>query len=843
MSNPTKEVIEEAWRLQEEGRQLHGKGRYSEAAIELKSGLSLVGWYTDRESRSGSPVEEVTSRLLISLALTEVQLGNSGYSLDLLRQAEEIVATEDRGILENQRGMILRKLGRNSDALKSFNRAEPYLEIYGPDWLYAGLFLNRSTALTNLGEMKQALADIGKAENLIEKQGNPVHLAKVLQRRSVMFGEWGDYVESLAKLKEARELYRQHAPHLLQNADQARASQLIKLGMHRQAISILRPLIENDDLVDKLNRGYLSQTGARAARSARDFGTAQKWARLARDLFFEIGYESQSYSAALIELECQFEAGDFRPGMANQIDQLRQALKRRGDIIHLSWANILSARAFIREGNFQQAHELLGYPIYQGGFEMITSRLGRYLAKAELAVKLGRDPLSHLRAGLSFMDERRSLYGSIEFQAGASVLSRQLANKGLEIVAQKGNPHTTFSWTERVRAQSLQVPPTDGTLDDETKAKMAQLRKHRNQLWEKQLKSEDSQDLVAKVADLESQLRDHSWYQDGPGTITEKVTPSQVKKLAITTNSIVVSFFEHEGLLSAVTVSSEGYRQVQLADLDYVDEVARRTNADLDALASDYLPPPIQQSVSRSLQTNVTELTKAVWEPLTELADGLNVVIVPTRSLNWVPWGMLPPLVGRPVSVSPSASVWWRCQQVETTHENVVLASGPALREVEREVESVAACYPNPTVLAGDDARPEAILQAIDGASVAHLAAHGEHESDNVLFSRLNFHEGPLMAYDLSQLSQPPAEVVLSACDLGRSTVNLGDETLGFTAALLHAGTVTVIASLTRVPDGVAAEMMSAYARARSAGMPPAVALAEAGKGHSWHPFICFGRS
>lgn len=474
---------------------------------------------------------------------------------------------------------------------------------------------------------------------------------------------------------------------------------------------------------------------------------------------------------------------------------------------------------------------------------MITSRLGRYLAKAELAIHLGGDPLRHLRAGLSFMDERRSLYGSIEFQAGASVLSRQLATKGLEIVAQKGNPHTTFSWTERVRAQSLQVPPTDGTLDEDAQTKMAQLRKHRNLLWEKQLKGEDSQALVATVTELETQLRDHSWYQDGPGTIAEKVTPSQVKQLASDTNSVLVSFFEHDGLLSAVTVSAQGYRQVELADVNHIDEVARRINADLDALASDYLPPPIKKSISRSLNTNVTELTSEVWEPLQALTADLGVVIVPTRSLNWVPWGMLPPLVGRPVSVSPSASVWWRCQQAETAHDRVVLASGPALREVEREVESVAACYPDPTVLTGEAATPEAILAAIDGASVAHLAAHGEHESDNVLFSRLNFHDGPLMAYDLSQLSAPPSEVVLSACDLGRSTVNLGDETLGFTAALLHAGTSTVIASLTRVPDGVAAEMMSAYAQARSAGLTPAAALAEAGKGHSWHPFICFGRS
>src|SRR5690606_40099027 len=80
-------------------------------------------------------------------------------------------------------------------------------------------------------------------------------------------------------------------------------------------------------------------------------------------------------------------------------------------------------------------------------------------------------------------------------------------------------------------------------------------------------------------------------------------------------------------------------------------------------------------------------------------------------------------------------------------------------------------------------------LKALDGASVAHLAAHEHHEPDNVLFSRLDFGQGPLNAYELLGLDQPPGHVVLSSCDLGRSTVAVGNETLGFTAALLHAGT------------------------------------------------------
>ena len=107
------------------------------------------------------------------------------------------------------------------------------------------------------------------------------------------------------------------------------------------------------------------------------------------------------------------------------------------------------------------------------------------------------------------------------------------------------------------------------------------------------------------------------------------------------------------------------------------------------------------------------------------------------------------------------------------------------------------------------------------------------------------------MAYDIQRLSVPPRQVVLSACDVGRTVVRPGDEILGFTAALLHIGTPTVISSVTRVQDGVAFDVMTAYHRALSEGARPAQALAMAAApapGTALVPqiapgasFVCFG--
>jgi CHAT domain-containing protein len=156
-------------------------------------------------------------------------------------------------------------------------------------------------------------------------------------------------------------------------------------------------------------------------------------------------------------------------------------------------------------------------------------------------------------------------------------------------------------------------------------------------------------------------------------------------------------------------------------------------------------------------------------------------------------------------------------------------------------VAEIAKIYPGCLPLAAAAATVAATLGALDGAPIAHLAAHGHHDRENVLFSRLDLADGPLMAYDIGRLAAAPRQVVLSACDVGRTVVRPGDEVLGFTAALLYAGTATVISSVIRVADDAAVEVMTAYHRALRAGARPAAALAAAAVTEPLTPFVCFG--
>jgi CHAT domain-containing protein len=149
--------------------------------------------------------------------------------------------------------------------------------------------------------------------------------------------------------------------------------------------------------------------------------------------------------------------------------------------------------------------------------------------------------------------------------------------------------------------------------------------------------------------------------------------------------------------------------------------------------------------------------------------------------------------------------------------------------------------YSSPTVLSGDSATVAATLHGMNGAELVHIAAHGHHQPDNPLFSSLELAGGRLMGYDLPQIGRPPVHVILSACDVGRSTVRHGDEMLGLVAAMLYSGSATVVASLSQVADPTTPVTMVRYHRALAGGVPPARAIADATVDDPTAPFVCFG--
>jgi CHAT domain-containing protein len=120
----------------------------------------------------------------------------------------------------------------------------------------------------------------------------------------------------------------------------------------------------------------------------------------------------------------------------------------------------------------------------------------------------------------------------------------------------------------------------------------------------------------------------------------------------------------------------------------------------------------------------------------------------------------------------------------------------------------VAQMYDDVTVLADGAATAEKVLYALDGAWLAHIAAHGTFRADSPLFSSLHMHDGPLTVYDFEQLQRAPYRLVLSSCDSGVLAPTGANELLGLVSSLLPLGTAGIVAAVVPLNDQAVVPLM-----------------------------------
>jgi hypothetical protein len=418
-----------------------------------------------------------------------------------------------------------------------------------------------------------------------------------------------------------------------------------------------------------------------------------------------------------------------------------------------------------------------------------------------------------------------------------------------------GRPGRVFAWAERGRALASRLPPVRPPADPAAAAILQELRLVRLQSREAELSGRAVPALLARRRELEGQVRQRSWYAPGPGEVQQPARLRAVRSaLAVGAGGAPGALVAHVvcgQVLHALVVTPRTARVVPLGARADVAEAIRRVRADLDVLALHGYPPALRVAATRSLRRGLARLDDLLWRPIGGPGTGPPgdgaVVLVPAGSLVGVPWPLLPGLAGRPVSVARSATAWLRSRRhlraaARRPAGRVVLAAGPDLPRARQEVDAVAGVWPGAVRLTGPAATGAAVLAAANSADVLHVAAHGAHEPESPLFSAVRLADGPVFGYELAGRLGSDAHVVLSCCDLGIAAVRPGEEVLGMTAALLHAGAVSVVASVARVADDVAADTLVEYHRGLQAGRWPAAALAAAMPGpERGAGFVCFG--
>ncbi|HTU75989.1 MAG TPA: CHAT domain-containing protein [Trebonia sp.] len=871
----------------ESGMRAMNTGHPDVAARLMREGLARLGWRQRAGGKSDDiPPEhrELAARLIMSLAFVQAEQGRAADGLRLLDRAQRFAAPTDQGILLMQRGLVLLRTGRWQDALTQLIAAEPLLEA--DPYRLAGALLNRGVLYLNIGNVGQARDDFDRCHEMSEEESFEIQGAMATHNLGYCDLLDGDVPSALNQFGAAASTYRRIAPGDLPVLEVDRARALLAVGLADEAAGELESAITA--LSKQRSNQYLAEAEldrAGAALAAGDAATARRWSAAAIRRFRARGNDAWAALAELTRLRAAAiaRARGYTPArLAAEAQQLAVRLRGhrlRADAAH---AELIAARALIAVGRHDDAARSLGRA---GRRELpLDVTLLRHLTRAEMALAgspaagsrlagaTGKDreagqasqptrvALAELRAGLKALHERRSQLGSFELQAGTAALGTELADLGLRLVLEQGAPRQVFAWLERSRAQAFRVRPVRPPDDPDETAALSELRQLSMLMRTAELNgSPGPRNAAARRADLQRQVRQRRRQSGGHGTAIELATPAQVGDALADSGQVLAGLLVHDDRMLAITIRGHRVRLVQLGDFAVAAEAARRLTADLDALAGRNLPARLEAVIRDSVRHQTRVLDAEVITPLAPVLKNDGLVIVPVGALASVPWPMLPSLRGRPVTVSPSASSWLAAWHASTRpaapaaagarRESSaprpagipLLVAGPDLEHAIPEVEQLATIYPGSVPLAGAEASVEATLRSLDGAPLAHLAAHGHHDRDNVLFSSLDLADGPLMAYDIQRLATAPRQVVLSACDVGRFVVRPGDEVLGFTAALLHIGTATVISSVTRVADDLTPGIMTAYHRALRGGARPAEALAAACAREPLSPFVCFG--
>ena len=232
------------------------------------------------------------------------------------------------------------------------------------------------------------------------------------------------------------------------------------------------------------------------------------------------------------------------------------------------------------------------------------------------------------------------------------------------------------------------------------------------------------------------------------------------------------------------------------------------------------------------------EAVHALLAPVLSLVGDRALVVAADPALGDPPWGMLPALCGRTLSLVPTARFWTERTAPAPTPRRVLLVAGTEPAGARAEVAALADLHPAARVLTGSRTRPEDVLAGFGRADLVHLAAHGRVPDDAPLLASVELPQGPLLACDLRDAPAAPAVVTLSTCWSGRGFATAPGLPSGFVGALLARGTRTVVASPVPVDDAATDTAMRAFHRALVAGtpVPEAVALHLGRSG-----FCCFG--
>ena len=817
----------------------------------------------DLDPSSSSAHVELRSRLLISRALAEAEGGDSDAALRTLDDAAALVGADGVQRVHNQRCLVLYGAGRFREALAAADDGLLAAVANHDRLTEARVAVNRGIVHLQMADLDAAEADLTRGLRVALAAEQHLMCGVIEHDLALLHARRGDIPRALRAFDDAVAILTglgapesdtepdpdsgpESVPggavprRVRGNLERDRAECLLLAGLPGEAAIAAARAEELAVGIGNANTAAESALLlAHALRRAGDAVAAAGAAARAERGFRAAGRDGWQAYADFVAAESRWAdpapVGAPPPVDAARVElpALAERLRACGREVEAEHVGVLAARVEWRAREPARARALLDAAAGARERGPLDLRIRAWHTLAEVELELGNAEQAEraIEQGMSVIDDHVALLASPDVRASVAAQGIELAAIGLRRARAHGDAAEVFRWSDRWRAGTLTLAALRASADEQVADLLARIRTVTTEAWDAP-DATTRAELERDVEQLRAAVADRSRAVFGRAPLRAETDLAAVRAAlgrlgqdggADRAVALLVEYAIDGDVLLAVTVPQEGPPGVvELGPLAAVRHEVRHTTAAIRRLLR---PRPGADLVA--LAEHQLRTLDALLVPPDALGAG-PLVAVPVHGLHDVPWGALPSLRGRPVTVAPSAAAWAGTREHHDDGSSrppiqVGVVAGPGLPAGEREAHELAERW-------GSSALPvattvDACLDVAAQVDVLHVAAHGTFSVDNPLLGAITLDDGDLFVQDLARLERVPSTVVLAACGVAR-TAGVGDEVIGFAHGLLGLGSRAVVAPLVPIPDDATAPLMHALHDELRRGHPAGDALA-----------------
>jgi len=871
--------------LQTKGMVLTHSKREFEAALDLYAeSEAIYKIYDDELEIASGQVTRVWA--LACLQRYDEAFAAGEWAAEVLTRHESYRAL---AALSNNLAAIYGRRGQDKEALQRFQQVEAAYQRLGQEGIERRPFAltNQAIVLRNMGRFDESIIANETALELARQLDQTTMVARAEQNLGITYFLLGHINRAQVLLQKARDTFisdERYRDAIL--AELFVSDGLLYLRRYEEVLEICRRVQETfQEAGTQFEVAQAMLNEATALTGINAYEEALLALENAREIFAEEGNEAWQVYTDLEKASILYRLKHYEAS-----EQLAHASSAKLQALNLplreAEALIISGQSAMARAHWAEARAFIepARAIAQSLDAPALSYKAHYLL-GRLALAEGRNARA-LSAYDTAIHELERLQGRImvEFRADFLADKDEVYAYAVDLCLKAGDPKLALSYAERAKSRALlsmlshhvdlrieAKRPEDQELVDQ----ILSLREKRDRLYRRWETGETPGSSVNREEEQEGgqaarqeARNDILETEDALRTLWHRLLVSNTAYLrdaslwqvqahldqeALDGKTLLVEFFKLPQGLVAFLVSAATVQAVRLpVNLQEISLLQHKLAHNFGIVKQ---KPHLAGRMTAKAQATLHEIYQALVAPWIEQANKFEqLVIVPHGPLHYLPFhafydGEDYLLQHFLISYLPGSSFLSRKRTRQTEFPIPSLVMGHTqhglLTNIPAEIETVAGALNAEPTLNVDSTRRRFQNEAPD-CQVIHIAAHGDFNAANPLFSGLYLEDGLLTTLDVFNMHLDASLVTLSACETGRSVVSGGDELFGFTRAFMTAGVASLILTFWPVEDRSTTAVMKALYDNLLAGQDKIAALQNAqlslmfsvGSEHTMHPYF-----